>query len=129
MIKFDKWKVYDAKSKRDWGYAPEYIQMIIDRNNETGYELTQLGTGTLLSVEGFIDHTLRVLNIDFEKTEESGLLSWRTERFTVREQNRDLRDQKRKLKANIEKVNEGFGCVPKICQNELVKTLVKDHLQ
>lgn len=120
--------IYNAKSQRDWGYAAEYVDIILSKENSKGYELTQLGTGTLMSVEQFIDAALHVLNISFDKTEKLGLLSWRTDKTTITEVSRDEKDQNRVLKANIDLVSAGFGKVPQISQQNLVKKLIKDHL-
>lgn len=120
--------IYNAKSYRDWGYAPEFIDLILGKKPPKGFKLSQLGTGKLMSVEEFIDCALEVLRITFDKIEKNGLLSWTTQHMKINEISRDVADKDRVVKANPNLVRATFSRIPIISQENLVETLVRDYL-
>jgi len=122
-------KVYNAKSQRDWGYAPEFIEMILDRDRAKGFNLYQLGTGELMSVENFIDEVLKVVKLDFSKKEKNGLIEWRSSCLNITEEVRSIKDQNRIVSANKKLVKASFGKLPKIHTKRLVSKLIKDHIK
>ncbi len=119
-------RVYNAKSKRDWGYAPEYIKMILSRKRLPHFSLLQLGTGQLFSVEQFIDTSFELLNIDYSKSESGNLLKWSSDKLNIIETNRDEVDESRNVCADKKAVIESFGNLPNFCKKELVKQLIYD---
>jgi GDPmannose 4,6-dehydratase len=119
-------RIFNAASVRDWGSAPEYIDIFLQaaRSRLCGSPL--LGTGFGLSVEAFVDHALSWLDMDNVKWQENGLLRWRGSDWQITEVNRDLKDASRVVVANRDAVEGAFGCAPMIFGTELVRQLALD---
>lgn len=121
-------EIFNAKSQRDWGSAKEFVTLIQQSAVASFDGTSMLGTGTLLSVEQFIDECFRVLSEDVEKSVVDGLILWRSSRFTVTECDRDEFDEKRVVKADPLYVVPAFGSMPSIHGFKLVKGLLNEDL-
>lgn len=119
-------RIFNGTSVRDWGSAPEYMEILLHaaRAGLSGSPL--LGTGFGLSVEAFVDHALEALNMDGEKYQEGGLLRWRGSDWQIIEMNRDPEDAARVVLANRGMVQEAFDRAPKVYGTELVRQLALD---
>jgi len=118
--------IYNSKSYRDWGYAPEFIDLILNRPRSNGFQLTQLGTGFSMTVEDFVDHAFNHMSLDFEKNEVNGLLRWRSATLNINEQSRDIKDASRIKVAECEEVKKSFKRLPDIHTSSLVRQLMDD---
>ena len=120
--------IYNTKSQRDWGSANEFMELIAyaGRKNISGQSV--LGTGTLMSVEQFIDHCFTIENIDFQKIEENGLIRWYSGSLNIIERGRDESDETRVVAAPLDIVKHNFGEIPRISGIELVKGLMNGDM-
>ena len=89
--------------------------------------LSMLGTGNLMSVEEYIDFCFKCLDEDFEKRSERPN-NVESHRFKVVECKRDVRDEKRVLKADPELVTPAFGEMPQIMGYKLIQGLLSGEL-
>lgn len=121
-------EIFNAKSQRDWGSAKEFMTFIQQSAAANFDGTSMLGTGSLMSVEEFIDECFRVLKEDVEKSEVDGLIVWRSSRFTVNECARDQFDAKRTVKADPDHVIPAFGSMPSIHGHKLVNGLLNGEL-
>lgn len=121
-------KIYNSQSARDWGYAPEYIDLILEagRNRITGS--TELGTGFLMTVEAFIDFCFKHIGVEFEKVRNAGLLTWHSKILKVVEISSDEQDASRSIKADAKSVISSFGRLPVIKGETLVATLLREEV-
>jgi GDPmannose 4,6-dehydratase len=101
----------NLKAKRDWGYAPEYVDAM--------WKILQLdipddfviGTGEAHSVKEFVEQAFSYVDVDFEKC--------------VKIDSRYFRPtESEELMANAEKAEKEIGWNPKIRFNDLVKIMV-----
>lgn len=119
-------EIYNTQSQRDWGYAPEFIDIIHNskKYNRTG--LTYLGTGNILKVEDFIDLVFDETGVDFEKKIIANRLSWVSSKVRIQELARDKKDCERILVADKHLVEQTMGIVPTIYGRKLVRQLIND---
>ena len=119
-------QVYNTQSQRDWGYAPEFIDIIHNskKYNRTG--LTYLGTGNICKVENFIDFTFDEIGLDYEKKIISDRLSWVSSKVKIQELARDKKDCERLLFADKNLVEQTMGIVPTISGRKLIRQLIND---
>ena len=121
-------RIFNAKSQRDWGSAWEFVRLIHHSSNINFDGLSMLGTGTLMSVEHFIDLCFQYFKEDVTKDEVNGLLRWRSSKFTVEEIGRDVCDQERVVKADPKYVIPAFGAMPEVRGYDLIKGLLNGEL-
>lgn len=119
-------RIYNVKSVRDWGSAPEYIDILYNAGMNRIIGSPLLGTGHRLSVEQFIDYALDLLNLDRKKINNDGLLQWKGPGWQITEVDRNASDAARVVVANRNMVNSAFGRTPKVFGMELVRQLVFD---
>ena len=119
--------IYNALSVRDWGYAPEYIELIFSAIIKGKIGETMLGTSFSLSVKNFIELSLDILKIDYDlSTDSSGLFVWELDEFKIIEESRDIQDQERIVISEKNKVQDDFGALPKFYGKYLIDRLIKD---
>lgn len=98
-------------SRRDWGFAPEYVELMwrmLQKKNSGDYVV---GTGETHSVEDFIKHAFEYVGLDWKKY--------------VRLDKRYLRPTEVDyLKSNISKAKRELRWNPKIKMKDLVKIMV-----
>lgn len=121
-------EIYNTQSKRDWGYAPEFIDIILKSKKQNCTGLTYLGTGTSYSVENFIDMAFTEIGVDYEKKIINDKLKWDSSNVTINEISRDAKDSKRILLANRLSVEQTMGSVPTIYGQKLVQKLINDYV-
>tara|TARA_B110000977_G_C11000381_1_gene463565 strand:- start:910 stop:1365 length:456 start_codon:yes stop_codon:yes gene_type:complete len=121
-------EIYNTQSKRDWGYAPEFIDIILKSKKQNCTGLTYLGTGTSYSVENFIDMVFTEIGVDYEKKIIDDKLKWDSSNVTINEISRDAKDSKRILLANRLSVEQTMGSVPTIYGQKLVQKLINDYV-
>jgi len=121
-------EIYNTQSQRDWGYAPEFIDIILksQKHNHTG--LTYLGTGSTYSVEDFIDLAFTISGVDYEKTMIDNKWVWACSNVTINEISRDIKDSNRVLVADRLLVEQTMGTVPTIYGQKLVQKLINDFV-
>jgi GDPmannose 4,6-dehydratase len=126
-------KLGNLEAKRDWGYAPEFVEgmwRIMQLEKPSDYVL---GTGEVLSVDEFLKRTLEKLEISFEKSGEgldtkfvdtkTGKVIVETDPAFYRPAEVDF------LQADITKSKEEFGWDPKYKGLKLVDALVEDEIK
>jgi len=64
---FDRIALGNIDAKRDWGYAPDYVEGMWLMLQQTTPKEYILATGTSHSVIEFLKHTSEILNIDYKK--------------------------------------------------------------
>jgi len=63
--KIDKICVYSPNAKRDWGYAGDYCNYIVDKALSGNKEDLIVGSGTVNTVKGFVEEALSFFNLDY----------------------------------------------------------------
>ncbi|MBI5680697.1 MAG: GDP-mannose 4,6-dehydratase [Methanobacterium sp.] len=109
--KQDKLYLGNLKSRRDWGYAPEYVEAmwkILQQNEPDDYVI---GTGETYSVNEFVQEAFNYVDLDFSRYVEIDPKYFRPTEVEV-------------LIANPKKANKKIGWKPKIQFNDLVKIMV-----
>ncbi len=123
-------KFYNAKSKRDWGYAFEFCSIFFDAAKKGITGKFVLGTGELISVENFIEEVLNCYKIKFKKnTNPKGLIEFfdNKENLIAVEVSRDLNDEKRNLVANNNLIKDRLDIKALSSGVEVIKKLYKDY--
>tara|TARA_B110001454_G_scaffold89227_1_gene85244 strand:+ start:766 stop:1803 length:1038 start_codon:yes stop_codon:yes gene_type:complete len=107
-------KLGNISAKRDWGYAPEYVEgmwSMLQQKNPDDYVLATNETHT---VKEFIDEACKIAGITSKKIQ------------TSKENFRPFDVQY--LRGNSKKANKDFGWKPKIKFKKLVKLMVEEDL-
>lgn len=111
-------KIYlgNLEAKRDWGYAPEFVQaMWLMLQQETADDFV-IGTGQTHSVREFLEEAFSYVNLDWKDY--------------VQIDQRYLRPTEVEfLLADTKKAKEKLGWEPKICFSDLVKIMVDSDLR
>ncbi len=98
-------------AKRDWGYAPEYVERMYDILQQDSPDDFVIGTGEAHSVKEFAKEAFSYVGLDWQKY--------------VRIDQRYFRPTEvETLLADITKVKKRFNWQPKITFNDLVKIMV-----
>jgi len=125
-------------AKRDWGFAPEYVEMMwlmLQQNSPDDYVV---GTGNSYSVREFVEKAFRYAGIELEwkgsGKDEKGIISSRPQTLSTKINTGDIVieiDQKyfrptevEYLKADITKAKTRLRWEPRITFDELVKIMV-----
>jgi len=101
----------NLEAKRDWGFAPEYVEcmwMILQQDRADDYVL---GTGETHSVQEFVDATFEYAGLDVDKFVQIDPKYFRPTEVDV-------------LIADPRKANEKLGWKPKVKFQDLVKIMV-----
>ena len=103
------------EAKRDWGYAPEYVEamwLMLQKDNPDDYVIA---TGEAHSVKEFAQRAFETVNLDWEKY--------------VKVDRRFLRPlDVNFLRGDCSKAKQELGWEPKVRFNELTKLMVKEDL-
>ena len=128
----------NMNAKRDWGFAPEYVEMMwlmLQQNSPDDYVV---GTGNSYSVREFVEKAFRYAGIELEwkgsGKDEKGIISSRPQTLSTKINTGDVVieiDQKyfrptevEYLKADITKAKTRLRWEPRITFDELVKIMV-----
>lgn len=105
----------NLKTKRDWGYAPEYVEsmwLMLQQDEPDDYVIA---TGETHSVKELVEKAFEIVGLDWQKY--------------VKLDKRFLRPLDVEfLKGDISKAKKKLGWKPKVKFNELVETMVKEDL-
>jgi len=113
-IKFGKQKYLELgnlEARRDWGYAPEYVQamwLMLQQNHPDDYVI---GTGTTHSVREFVEIAFNTLNLDWQKYVKVNEGFFRP-------------SEKIELRANPTKAIKNLGWKPEIKFEEMIQKMV-----
>lgn len=105
----------NLEAKRDWGYAPEYVEsmwLMLQQNEPDDYVVA---TNEAHSVKEFVEQAFRVANLDWQKYVKVD------ERF-LRPLDTDF------LQGDYSKAKQKLGWEPKVKFNQLVDIMVKEDL-
>ncbi|MBE3119504.1 MAG: GDP-mannose 4,6-dehydratase [Candidatus Atribacteria bacterium] len=106
----------NLSAKRDWGYAPEYVEaMWLMLQQETPDDYV-IGTGETHSVEEFVEEAFQYANLDRHK-------------HVVIESAYFRPTEVPELRADVGKAKKRLGWVPKIAFKDLVKIMVDADLE
>jgi len=106
----------NLSAKRDWGYAPEYVEaMWLMLQQETPDDYV-IGTGEAHSVEEFVDEAFNYVNLDRYK-------------HVVIEPAYFRPTEVPELRADVVKAKKRLGWIPKITFKDLVKIMVDSDLE
>lgn len=101
----------NLEAKRDWGYAPEYVERMYEILQQDSPDDFVIGTGEDHSVKEFVKEAFSYVGLDYQKY--------------VRIDQRYFRPTEvETLLADITKVKKRFNWQPKITFNDLVKIMV-----
>ena len=105
----------NLEAKRDWGYAPEYVEsmwLMLQQNEPDDYVVA---TNEAHSVKEFVEQAFRIVNLDWQKYVKVD------ERF-LRPLDTDF------LQGDYSKAKQKLGWEPKVKFNQLVDIMVKEDL-
>jgi len=114
--KADKLYLGNIEAKRDWGYAPEYVEamwLMLQQGEPSDYVI---GTGEKHSVKEFLEEAFGYLNLDWRKYVEIDAKYFRP---------LEVED----LRADSTKAKKQLDWTPKISFEELVKIMVDNDLE
>lgn len=106
----------NLKSKRDWGFAPEYVQcqwLMLQQDKPDDYVI---GTGESHSVEEFVQVAFAYAGLDWEEYVEIDPRYFRPTEVDY-------------LAADITKAKKSLGWTPKITFSDLVKIMVDSDMR
>jgi len=101
----------NLKAKRDWGFAPEYVEMMYKILQQNSPEDFVIGTGEQHSVEEFVESAFSYAGLDDEK-------------YVKIDQRYFRPTETEDLAANSGKAEKSLGWKPKIRFADLVKIMV-----
>ncbi|MCX8082097.1 MAG: GDP-mannose 4,6-dehydratase [bacterium] len=119
MIKFgltDKIKIGNLEAKRDWGFAPEYVEAMYIMLQQSKPEDYVIATGETHSVKEFVELAFETAELNWEKYVEIDSSLFRPAEVY-------------ELKGDITKIKKEIGWQPKIKFKELVKLMVENDLK
>ena len=109
-------KLGNLKAKRDWGYAPEYVQsmwLMLQQDEPDDYVIA---TNEAHSVEEFLEKAFAIVNLDWKKY--------------VKVDERFLRPlDVNFLQGDYSKARQKLGWEPRIKFDQLVEVMVKEDLE
>lgn len=106
-------KIYlgNLDAKRDWGYAPEYVEAMYLMLQEDSPDDYVIGTGESHSIREFLDEAFSYVGLDWEKYIEIDPKYYRPTEVEY-------------LKADASKAFKKLGWKPKVTFKELIKIMV-----
>ncbi|MCM8772869.1 MAG: GDP-mannose 4,6-dehydratase [Candidatus Omnitrophica bacterium] len=119
MIKLgllDKIKLGNLEAKRDWGYAPEYVEAMYLMLQQEKPEDYVIATGETHSVKEFVELAFKIVNLNWEKYVEIDKTLFRPAEVY-------------ELRGNITKIKTKLGWQPKVKFEELVRIMVENDLK
>ncbi len=111
-------KIYlgNLEAKRDWGYAPEYVEamwLILQQEHPEDFVI---GTGEAHSVKDFLKESFSYVNLDWREYIEIDPRYLRPKDINF-------------LLSDASRAREKLGWVPKVTFKELVRMMVDYHLE
>jgi GDPmannose 4,6-dehydratase len=106
----------NLSAKRDWGYAPEYVEVMWKMLQQDAPDDYVVGTGEAHSVEEFVDEAFKYVNLDRHK-------------HLIIESAYFRPTEVPELRADADKAREKLGWVPRISFKDLVKIMVDADLE
>ena len=106
----------NLSAKRDWGYAPEYVEVMWQMLQQDTPDDYVIGTGEAHSVDEFVDEAFRYVNIDRHE-------------HVVIEPKYFRPTEVPELRADAGKAQKRLDWIPKITFNDLVKIMVDADLE
>lgn len=114
--KQDKLYLGNLDAKRDWGFAPEYVEFMWKMMQQEKPDDFVIGTGKTNSVKEFLDDVFSYIGLDSEKYVELDKRYLRNTEINV-------------LKADIKKSEKKLGWKPKIDFKDLAKIMVDSDMR
>lgn len=114
--KTDSLGLGNLKSKRDWGYAAEYVEAMFLMLQHDKPEDFVVGTGEIHTVEEFVQEAFAYVNLDWNK-------------FVRLDSNCLRPSETNYLQADIRKVTTELGWKPKVHFKDLVKIMMDVELE
>ncbi|MCL0082955.1 GDP-mannose 4,6-dehydratase [Thermodesulfovibrionales bacterium] len=114
--KQDKLYLGNLAAKRDWGYAPEYVEaqwLMLQQDTPGDYVI---GTGETHSVQEFLEETFAYVDLDWQKYVEIDQRYFRPTEVDV-------------LLADATKAREKLGWEPKVTFKDLVRIMVDADME
>ena len=106
----------NLQSKRDWGYAPEYMEAIYLMMQQDKPETYVISTGETYSVEELARVSFEILNLDWKDYVKTDEKYFRPLDINL-------------LRGNYSKAKDELGWEPKTKFHELIKLMVNEDLQ
>ena len=106
----------NLQSKRDWGYAPEYMEAIYLMMQQDKPETYVVSTGETYSVEELAKVSFEILNLDWKDYVKTDEKYFRPLDINL-------------LRGNYSKAKDELGWEPKTKFHELIKLMVNEDLQ
>lgn len=106
----------NLQSKRDWGYAPEYMEAIYLMMQQDKPETYVVSTGETYSVEELARVSFEILNLDWKDYVKTDEKYFRPLDINL-------------LRGNYSKAKDELGWEPKTKFHELIKLMVNEDLQ
>ena len=129
-LKQEVFKFHNAKSVRDWGYAKEFMELIIIASDKKINGSSVIGTGHQMSVLDFLKHLFTVLgievNINICSNSLIKIVDVKTNEIIAQEMGVNVIDEKRKFMADVNEIKSLGIDQPKIKGAELIKLLIDD---
>lgn len=105
----------NLEAKRDWGYAPEYTEMMWKILQQTTPQEYVIGTGETHTVKELLIETFEYLNLDYQK-------------YVLTDKSLFRPTEVYELKADPSKAIKELGWNPKYHLKELVKVMIETEL-
>jgi GDPmannose 4,6-dehydratase len=102
-------------SKRDWGYAPDYVEAMWQMLQQSAPDDYVIATGESHSVREFLEAAFSVVNLDWQN-------------YVIIDQNLFRPAEVMELRGNASKANRTFGWQPKVTFDKLVCLMVEADL-
>jgi len=112
----DKLYLGNLEAKRDWGYAPEYVEAMWRMLQQDNSDDFVIATGKSHSVRDFLDESFGVLDLDWKQYVEIDKRYFRPTEVDI-------------LVGNAKKAKQRLGWEPKVNFKELVKIMVESDLK
>jgi GDPmannose 4,6-dehydratase len=106
----------NLSAKRDWGYAPEYVEVMWRMLQQEAPDDYVIGTGEAHSVEEFLNEAFHYVGLDPQK-------------YVVIEPSYFRPTEVQELRADTRKARKELNWVPKITFKDLVKIMVDADLE
>jgi len=131
--KQDKLYLGNLNSKRDWGYAPEYVEamwLMLQQKNPDDYVIA---TNEEHTVREFCDHAFKEIGIDLEwkgqGMKEKGVNSKTGKELVLVDKHYFRPLDVERLRGDYSKAEKKLGWKPKVTFKELVKIMVQADLE
>ena len=125
----DKLLIGNLEAKRDWGYAPEYVEAMYLMMQQEQAEDFVIATGKTHSVRDFITNAFATVDIEIEWDKDKGF-DKKTGKILVETSPEFYRPAEvYRLQGDFKKAREKLGWYPKTSFEELVRIMVETDLK